>query len=118
MNGEGFANFDMVMPLHRVITLMNQVDNQGNPVVFEVEMISVNRQKKTGGRRIILQRACLSRTKQKRSGCSGKNNSDYVQAKAPNHEENGTVNFLNLANNTIVKGHWKLITMFNGQRVI
>jgi hypothetical protein len=100
--------------------LMNQTSPDNKPAEFSVKFVSYNKTTGKGGRMIELQRATLSRvrasgtTKTKTTG-TGK---QAAQLKAPNHEANGTVNFLNLSNNNIVKAHWKLIVRFNGERVI
>jgi hypothetical protein len=98
---------------------MNQVDDEGNAVVFSVKFLSLNRQKGKGGKWIELQQACLSRQRQPNSSAKSSGSGKvHEQLKAPRHEANGTVNFLNVANGSLVKAHWKLITRFNGERVL
>ena len=103
----------------QVLVLMDQLDDDGKPIRFQVKFVTANRKLKTGGEiiEIIGGRKCVG----KRGGDvvfdtrqSLPNHSTITRA--PNHSSNSTRNIL-LPNGGMRKLHIRLIIEFNKQKV-
>jgi len=105
--------------LSAVLDLMNQLDDDGKPVKFQVKFVTADRIRCTGGEIIEIQsgRKCVGNR-------NGKTVFDTRQkadesssiSRQPNHWANSTRNIL-LANGAIRKVHIRLIIEFNNQKV-
>jgi hypothetical protein len=102
--------------LKAVLEEMEETDKAGQLKPFSIEFVKADRNKKTGGdivsieKAVILKRMNYSSTTSTAVQQSGKN-------KKSNHWENSTRNIL-LPNGQKRKLHIRLITKFNGQPVI
>ncbi len=103
-----------------VLNLMDEVDVSGKPNPFSIKFITCNRQKQTGGRIVHLPKAI------KHVSGSGKVAKDPASGTAPsgkvvrnpNHARNSTRNLSVPGTNEIIKCHIRLITEFNGHKVV
>lgn len=108
--------------LHEVIKQMNAVDESGKPLEFSIRFVSCNKQKKVAGRLIEVRSAIVSKRHSQYDAASfvskGKKKEPEKQLKAPNHNENGTVNIIAMPSGRMIKIRLMLITRFNGERVL
>ena len=107
--------------LGQALDLMDQVDENGKAVPFQIKFVTANRGLMTGGEIVELKHACK---------CVGKRNgkpvfdrrvkipssSDNRDSKDPRHWVNSTRNIL-LPNGQIRKVHIRLIIEFNDKKV-
>jgi len=95
---------------------MRRKDHKGRFVPFSVKMVRCDRTSKSGGEWLELNDVTLPKQEVKKISkqlpASG-----ATENKNPNHRHNGTINFM-LPNGQIRKGHIRLITRFNGMKVI
>lgn len=104
--------------LSKVLEFINTKNQHEKPVVFDIEVKSLNRFKKTGGVHKVYKGAS-------KHILSSSKPSDLAIAKAiprnfkmPNHKKNRTINLDVPGLSHVVKVHKRLITKFNGLEVI
>ena len=99
------------------LNLMNEMDQEDKPVPFSIKFVTFNRRNDTGGELISIDQAVKCITKRK-----GKIVYDLrkmtTQKKPPNHFKNSTRNINIVGTDQIRKCNIRLITEFNGQKVI
>ena len=99
------------------LNLMDEVDKEGSPVPFSIKYVTYNRKSKTGGEVISIAHAMKCVTKR-----GGKVVYDGRQKSGskrnPNHFKNSTRNLNIAGTDQIRKCNIRLITEFNGQKVI
>ena len=109
--------FSDMIRLIDALNLMRDVDDDGNPVPFSVQYVTHNRRSKMGGELIDIPKAVVCVTMRK-----GKIVYDIrpktVVKRNPNHHQNNTRNFNIVGTDQIRKCNIRLITKFNGQKVV
>ncbi len=120
--GRGVYSFGTM--ISRIIALRNMelVDHKGNPVPFDVQFVTADRARKTGGAIEELKGVVLSNAKRKKkpqriTAAMPDDLGDRPNGKRPNHYVNRTRNFM-LPNNQVRKAHISLITHMNGEVVL
>jgi hypothetical protein len=106
-----------MLQLTQVLEQMEKTDKGGNPLPFTVTFVTANTQTEEGGDLVTLKGAVLA---QKIKGLPTYAKRAIQQEdeaiKNPKHWENGTRNLWH--NERYVKVHIRLITQFNGTKVI
>ena len=100
------------------LNLMDEVDREENPIPFSLKYITYNRKKKSGGEIIEIDKAvkCVAMRGGKIVYDTRKKEKDI--SKNPNHFKNSTRNLNIVGTDQIRKCNIRLITEFNGQKVI
>jgi hypothetical protein len=96
-----------MISLSDALRVMAARDEAGDPIPFEVKVVTLNLKHGTGGMRVAYQNATLA------GGSFGKKNA----LRQANHFYNGTRNLMVPGRSRPVKIHNLLITHFNGERV-
>lgn len=106
--------------LSKVLEIINGFNQHGLPNVFDLEVRSLNRYKKTGGKLKVYQKAkrCVYEKTDKPFNVMGIVLSKPKAFKMPNHKKNRTINLKVPGINNPVKVHKRLITKFNGLEVV
>lgn len=100
--------------LINVLQRMDELDHNSNPIMFNIKFVTADKKRMSGGEIIEIKYA---------KKCIGIRNNEAVfdtgnkKRKKPNHYINSTRNIL-CPNGQIRKIHIRLITEFNGQKVI
>lgn len=80
---------------------------------FDLEYVSADKKRGTGGQLKVLT-ACMITRLGKTQSAPGADKIEPVRGKAPRHYENGTLNIQILGTREVRKIHPRLITKFNG----
>lgn len=100
---------------------MDKVDASGRPLPFSITFVTADRTRRRGGEIIFIDKA---------QKCVGKRNGGVLYptpvnpvspgsiARDPNHRQNDTRNIFIPSSGQVRKVHLRLITQFNGKRVI
>ena len=105
--------------LSKVLDQMDQLDDDGKPVRFQVKFVTANRMLKTGGEiiEIVDGRKCVGKRRGEMVFDTRKSSQDpSAISRPPNHTANSTRNIL-LPNGGIRKVHIRLIIEFNNQKI-
>jgi hypothetical protein len=102
--------------LKAVLEEMERTDAKGQLKPFSIEFVTADRNKKTGGEIIKVDKAVILKKMNYASSTSSVK-AEPMNKKKSNHWENSTRNIL-LPNGQKRKLHIRLITKFNGQAVI
>lgn len=104
--------------LKEVIEIMDRVDSDDKPVLFDIKFVTIDNKRDTGGQIIEVNKArkCIGKRNGKVVFDSRKPASADKVKKDPHHWENATRNIL-LQNGQIRKIHIRLIIEFNGKKV-
>ena len=105
--------------LSDVLAQMRQTDAQGDPIPFDIEWRTWNKQNKMGGKLRIEKNAilCMATDKEKDIVDVLRSENRERVRKNPNHFRHRTRN-IELQNGTVRKINILLITKFNGQSVV
>ncbi len=109
--------FSDMIRLIDALNLMRDVDGDGNPVPFSVQYVTHNRQSKIGGELIDIPKAVVCVTVRKGKIVYDTRPKTAVK-RNPNHHQNSTRNFNIVGTDQIRKCNIRLITKFNGQKVV
>ncbi|MFZ4523913.1 MAG: hypothetical protein ACOYNC_19585 [Bacteroidales bacterium] len=105
--------------LSKALDLMDQLDDDGKPVKFQVKFVTANRKLKTGGEIIEIAdgRKCVGKRRGEMVFDMRKSLQDpSCVSRPPNHTANSTRNIL-LPTGGIRKVHIRLIIEFNNQKI-
>lgn len=108
------ATFDFVTP--QTITLNEALYKIKRGERFDIEFVTCDRKRNTGGALKGLTNCIYPQTKQK-AETTGEVSKESV-TKAPRHYRNSTLNLQQLGNREITKVHIRLITKLNGVQVV
>ena len=99
------------------LNLMDAIDKEDKPIPFSITYVTYNRKNKTGGEVVSIEQAvkCITMRKGKVVYDTRKMSS---AKRPPNHYRNSTRNLLIVGTDQIRKLNIRLITEFNGQKVI
>ncbi len=110
-----------IILLSKVLETMRQLDEEGNPMPFSMEVRTWNNQNKMGGKLKIYDHAFLCMAKEKTKVRDWVKvlsvKTKEVKRKRPNHYKNYTRN-IELSTGEVKKINILLITKFNGLEVV
>lgn len=107
-----------MIQLKEALAQMEQTDANGDKKPFSLQFVTANRSKKTGGRIIDLEQAVLNPAQSNPGGQKAAENGQEKPQKRPNHAQNNTLNIKILSSGKTRKVHKRLITYFNGEKVV
>ena len=110
-----------IITLPEVLKQMDQFDEKGKPVPFSIKFVTCDLRRKSGGELIELENVvkCVGKKKGKVIFDDRKKTPNKKKEKKnPKHWDNSTRNILIPSSGQIRKCHIRLITEFNGQKVI
>jgi hypothetical protein len=93
-----------------VIQLMSKTDHTGKPVPFALKVVTYDRNRKKGGKILVIDKAIVERQSDKNKQTPGKN--------SPRHYENSTKNIMLIPSMQIRRIHPRLIIEFNNKQMI
>lgn len=99
---------------------MRQVDVNGYPVPFDIELVTADKRRKKAGE-FVSHTGCTLPTA-RRLTTSQRHTERLAELgsphKDPHHKLHGTINIRKMSANKNIKVHVRLITEFNGYRII
>jgi hypothetical protein len=108
------------IPWSEAIRQMRTLDHNDKAVPFDMEYVTLDQQRNTGGEIRLLNSVIVSGLKRKSKAKQHEEKVKQLQndsSRHPNHFENSTLNLVDKQNN-YTKIHLRLILSFNGKTVI
>lgn len=105
----------------KTITLANVIDEMNSGRQFDIEFVTCDEKRRTGGELKAYSGVIRSNTPKSPSGGLAAPDKRTVKTKQPNHRYNSTVNLYiprEEKKNRFRKVHLRLITLFNGKEVL
>lgn len=105
-----------IISLKDALKLMDRLDHKGKPIPFTITFVTANRKKNTGGKKLQIDGAILSKHN-KLLPLHIRRVDGFGGSKHPKSHENATRN-IQAPDGAITKVHIRLITSFNQFKII